>query len=132
MTEIDAETKAIEMQISKASREQEDLERELADTCRDINSQLKSYKLVQNYECSQEGAFFLADSKNNLLNIQLDDSDQKQQVAVEFNSDILPLIREKKEMHMATLEQLCSEREKISQETLDTQQELQKSLREHE
>ena len=132
MTDVDAETKAIEAQISKANREQEDLEKELADICRGINSELKDYKLVQNYECSQDGTFFLADNKNNLLNIHIDSKEDQKPIEVEFNSDVLPLIKEKKEMHMKNLDKLCSEREKIGQETLNTQQELQTSQKEHE
>ena len=46
---------------------------------------------------------------------------------IEFNEGILPLIHEKKESQMERLDEMCQDREGLSQELLEARLELEKS-----
>ena len=123
---LTADTKAIEEETWQAQALQDSLEQELAEIAKQIDSELDSYKLVQNFKCIDDtSSYGLKDGKNNLINVE---SAVDLDLVVDFNGSIQPLIKEKKERQIVDLDSICQEREEISHDILLAQQELKQTL----
>lgn len=68
---------------------------------------------MQSFGCRPDGTFFVINGKNNLLRIELAVHEDEREVEVDFSKSILPLVKEKKEMHMEALDALCEERKLV-------------------
>ena len=93
-----------------------------------ITSDLADYKLVHGFNCDAEAGYTLADSKNGLLSCSTVSNDQNLiGMAVDFNESVLPLIKEKKDVHTETIDRLCQEMEELGADLIAAEKDLAES-----